>query len=193
MSACGCVVDTPLSIPCMMLSLGSRLLLILLVLSDLSFTINAPGQESQQSLEKSFQAHAIQTISSRSSLFSTAPLGFYHFLGDDWITDFHIFGTLLPPTTAAATLQSFYEDVAYLAATTAMAPGRRYLVRVGQIDLEIRSNVGDVPFAVVIAFANSMRELTTRGFTNVYQVNFIKRATGRFLTMSLWIGTVRWG
>ena len=107
--------------------------------------------------------------------------------------DFHTFGTLLPLATAASTLQAFYEDIAYLAATTLSSTATRYLIRMGKIDLEIRSQMGDIPWTVVVSFANAMLDITKKGFTNTYQVNFINRATGKLVTMSMWIGTVRWG
>lgn len=115
------------------------------------------------------------------------------FVMGGYTVDFHAFNTLLPIETAASTLQSFYEDIAYHAATTSSTPTWRYLIRQGKLDLEIRSQEGNIPWMVVVAFANVMRELSTRGFTNTYQVNYINRETGKFLTISLWIGTVRWG
>lgn len=134
------------------------------------------------------------TVLSRSSqLFQAPPAGFSHFLGEDWIIDFHIFSTLLPLETAASTLQSFYEDTAYRAATTLSSQSWRYLIRHGQIDLEIRSQMGDIPWTFVIGFANAMLDLSKRGFTNTYQINYVNRITGKLLTISLWIGTVRWG
>lgn len=115
------------------------------------------------------------------------------YISGGYTVDFHAFNTLLPVEIAASTLQSFYEDIAYLAATTLSTPTWRYLIRQGKLDLEIRSQEGNIPWMAVVAFANGMRELSTRGFTNTYQVNYINRETGKLLTMSLWIGTVRWG
>ena len=115
------------------------------------------------------------------------------FVIGDYTVDFHAFSTLLPVEIAASTLQSFYEDIAYLASTTLSPPAWRYLIRKGKLDLEIRSQEGNIPWMVVAAFANLMRELSTRGFTNTYQVNYINRETGKLVTMSLWVGTVRWG
>ena len=110
-----------------------------------------------------------------------------------YTVDFHAFSTLLPVESAASTLQFFYEDIAYLAATTLSPPAWRYLIRQGKMDLEIRSQEGNIPWMVVASFANVMRELSMRGFTNTYQVNYINRETGKLVTMSLWVGTVRWG
>lgn len=121
------------------------------------------------------------------------PAGYSHSIIHGWTIDFHTFYTLLPMATAASTLQSFYEDIAYLAATATSSTATRYLYRMGKIDLEIRSQMGEIPWAVVVGFANTMRELAKRGFTNTYQVNFINRTTGKLLTISLWVGTVRWG
>jgi len=111
----------------------------------------------------------------------------------EWIVDFHAFQTLLPLSTAAATLLSFYEDIAATAATTTVSTADRYLFRVGQITLEIRSALGAFPLVEVVRFANWMRANTKRGFTGTYQVNFVHRATGKLVTMSLWIGILRWG
>lgn len=121
-------------------------------------------------------------------------VGFFHDNDDEtFIIDWHIFHTLLPLENAASKLQSFYEDVAFKAATTLMTPSDRYLIRLGAIDLEVRSQVGDIPWTFVIGFANAMRHLATRGFTNTYQINYVHRVTGKLVTMSLWVGTVRWG
>lgn len=121
------------------------------------------------------------------------PAGFYHVSDGNWIIDCHIFHTLLPLETAVSKLQSFYEEVALAAVMTQLTPSDRYLIRLGTIDLEIRSQMGDIPWTFVISFANSMRELSKMGFSNTYQINYINRATGQLLTMSLWIGVVRWG
>ena len=121
------------------------------------------------------------------------PAGSSYSFDEEWIIDCHFFNTLLPLETAASKLQAFYEGVAVAAFTTQLAPSDRYLIRLGTIDLEIRSQMGDIPWTYVIGFANAMRELTRMGLTNTYQINYIHRATGRFVTMSLWIGVVRWG
>lgn len=121
-------------------------------------------------------------------------VGALHFVIDsDWTVDFHAFHTLLPLSTAAATLLSFYEDIAATAATTTVSTADRYIFRVGQITLEIRSTLSAIPLVEVVGFANWMRENTKRGFTGTYQVNFVHRATGKLVTMSLWIGILRWG
>ncbi len=117
----------------------------------------------------------------------------YRVINPDWTIDFHAFHTFLPLSTAAATLLSFYEDIAVTAAITTVSTADRYIFRVGQITLEIRSALGAIPLVEVVAFANWMRENTKRGFTGTYQVNFVHRATGKLMTMSLWIGILRWG
>lgn len=133
-------------------------------------------------------------IQLRSSILPRAYLpGAAFFVMGDYTVDFHAFNALLPVETAASTLQSFYEDTAYLAATTLSTPAWRYLIRQGKLDLEIRSQEGNIPWMVVATFANIMREMSKKGFTNTYQVNYINRETGKLLTMSLWVGTVRWG
>ena len=111
----------------------------------------------------------------------------------DWIIDFHAFHTLLPQLTAASTLMSFYEEVAAIASTTTNPVTDRFLFRTADITLEVRSALGAVLWADVIAFANWMRDNTSKGFTGTYQVNFVHRPTGKLLTMSLWIGILRWG
>ena len=121
------------------------------------------------------------------------PAGFSQAYHENWIIDIHIFNTLLPLESAASKLQAFYEGVAVAAFATRLTPSDRYLIRLGTIDLEIRSQMGDIPWTFVISFANAMREMSRMGFTNTYQINYINRVTGQFLTMNLWIGVVRWG
>lgn len=134
------------------------------------------------------------------SIAGLAPLYVPSFLGalycvtnTEWNIDFHAFNTLLPLSTAAATLQSFYEDIAAAAATTTISTAERYMFRVGQITWEVRSALGAIPLMEVVGLANWMREHTKRGFTGTYQVNFVHRGTGKLVTMSLWIGILRWG
>lgn len=117
----------------------------------------------------------------------------YCVLNPDWTIDFHAFHNVLPLATAAATLLSFYEDIAAIAATTTVSTADRYICRVGQITLEIRSALGVFPLVEVVGFANWMRENTKRGFIGTYQVNFVHRNTGKLVTMSLWVGILRWG
>lgn len=117
----------------------------------------------------------------------------YYDLNTEWNIDFHAFHTVLPTTTAAATLLSFYEDIAAMAATTTISATDRLYFRVGQITLEMRSALGTIPLVEAVRFANWMRENTNKGFTGTYQVNFVHRATGKLVTMSLWIGILRWG
>ena len=174
----------------------SVFLKLLLLLFGLIVTVEAIAQRSEQ---RSSQPPRIPpTVRSISLPRSPTPFrsfapGFSHILGDGWIADFHVFATVLPLATAASTLQSFYEDIALHAATTLSSPAARYFIRLGRVDLEIRSQIGDIPWTVVVGFANAMRDLVKMGFTNTYQVNFVNRATGKLLTMSLWVGTVRWG
>lgn len=167
---------------------SSLILLGLLALICIAQPIEeSPGQRPHQHDERSI------SLSRSPSPFRDLPAGFSHGLSDDWIVDLHTFYTLLPWETAASTLQTFYEDVAYLAATTLTSTATRYLIRMGKIDLEVRSQLGDIPWTVVMRFANMMRDLVKRGFTNTYQINFVDRITGKLITMSLWVGTVRWG
>ena len=169
-------------------------LLLLLIGYSIFLTTAAPaiGEDpTDQQIQKLDQR---SILTSRSPPFHRSfPPGFSHNVANGWIIDFHTFYTLLPMATAASKLQSFYEDIAYLAATTKSSTSTRFFYRMGTIDLEIRSQMGEIPRAMVIAFANSMRELTKRGFTNTYQVNYINKATGQLLTVSLWVGVVRWG
>ena len=116
-----------------------------------------------------------------------------YYLSPDWVLDFHAFHTLLPFSTAATALLSFYEEIAAFAATSTSRTAERYLLRVGEITLEVRSGLGALPWADLVAFANWMRENTKRGFTGTYQLNFVHRPTGNMLTMSLWVGVLRWG
>ena len=127
-------------------------------------------------------------------LFMTSMVGAFSAVPfPDWILDFHAFHTFLPQLTAASTLMSFYEEVAAIASTTTSPITDRLFFRTSGITLEIRSALGAVPWAEVIRLANWMRDNTNRGFTGTYQVNFVHRPTGKLLTMSLWIGILRWG
>lgn len=113
------------------------------------------------------------------------------FLGTDWIIDHHDFQSLLPLTTAAASLQDFYEDIAAFAANTLSPPLHTYHFWMGEILLEImgpRDSGETISWRVVTAFAAEMVSLTRRGYANTYQINFIHRPTGRMVTCSLWIG-----
>lgn len=132
-------------------------------------------------------------VPSLPQLFTHPLIGAYAFTSPEWVLDFHAFHTLLPDLTAASTLLSFYEDVAAKAATTTTSIADRSLFRAGEITLEVRSALGAVPWVEVIAFANWMRENTKRGFTGTYQINFVHRRSGKLLTMSLWVGILRWG
>ena len=168
-------------------------LLLLLIGYSIVATTAAPafGGDCSQQIRKHNQRSNL--IARLPPSLQSLPAGFAHSVTDGWIVDFHTFYTLLPLATAASSLQAFYEDIAYRAATTRSSTGTRYFYRMGKMDLEIRSQMGDIPWTLVIAFANSMRELVKRGFTNTYQINYINRATGKLLTVSLWVGTVRWG
>lgn len=112
-----------------------------------------------------------------------------YFSGEDWIIDHHDFVCLLPIATAAAVLQDFYEHLSGFAAVTNCPPLQSYLFRLGSIELEVMAPQGiNIRWAVVQAFALEMLEMTKRGYTNTYQINFVNRTTGKLITFSLWVG-----
>ena len=99
---------------------------------------------------------------------------------------------LLPIATAAAELQSFYEDVASYAALTDIVPLSRCRIFLGEILLEVVGPAETaVSWAIVQAFANEMRMAAIRGYTNTYQMNYINRGTMRMLTFNLYVGYMR--
>ena len=113
-------------------------------------------------------------------------------LNREWIIDHHDFTCLLPLSSAAADLQHFYEEVAAFAAQTSAVPLNIFSLVVGEITLEVRGPSGTaVSWLVVQAFANWLLDMTKRGYTNSYQINFVHRPTGQLLTFSLWFGYKR--
>ena len=114
-----------------------------------------------------------------------------HLFGPDWIIDHHDFTCLLPLSSAAATLQSFYEDVAGYAAIATVPPVERFQFYLGEIWLEVSAPAGcKVDWIIVQRFALDMVAMTKRGYTNTYQTNFVHRPTGKLLTFSLWVGLI---
>ena len=127
-------------------------------------------------------------------LFLESKVGSYtYFPSPDWIIDFHAFHTLLPSLSATSTLLTFYAEIIMKATITKDEIAERSLFRLGELTLEIQSALGAVPWSEIIAFATWMQGNTVRGFTGVYQVNFVYRPTGKLVTMSLWAGLLRWG
>lgn len=109
-------------------------------------------------------------------------------LTEDWLVDHHDFVCLLPLSTAAAMLQDFYEHLSGFAAVTNRPPSQSYHFRLGTILLEITAPQGTkIGWAFVQTFSMQMLEMTKRGYTNTYQINFVHRATGKLITFSLWI------
>lgn len=171
----------------------SAILILLLCSASLIVARDTPNREPAD-LAITPAHRSYRRTTALSPLYTPSFVGaLYYVINPDWIVDFHAFHTLLPLCTAAATLMSFYEDIAAKAATTAVSTADRYLFRVGQITLEIRSALGALPLVEVVRFANWMRENTKRGFSGTYQMSFVHRETGKLVTMSLWIGILRWG
>ena len=115
-----------------------------------------------------------------------------YLIGPDWAVDHHDFSCMLPIGTAAAVLQDFYENLALFAATTLRPASNDYQLWFGQMMLEIRSQpTMIVEWRIVQCFALDMLSLTTRGYTNTYQINFIHTPTGKMITFSLYTGLLR--
>lgn len=115
-----------------------------------------------------------------------------YLMGPEWIVDHHDFACMLPVGSAAAIMQDFYEDVAAYAATTLTSASRGCHICIGQLLLEIVAppNV-IVGWRIVQNFALHMLNLTKRGYTNTYQINFIHRPTGMMVTFNLYVGLLR--
>jgi len=113
-------------------------------------------------------------------------------MGDDWLVDYHDFTCLLPVSTAAATLQSFYEDLAGYAALTTEPLSERIQIWLGDITLEVSAPIGtNVEWISIQGFAMEMLEMTKRGYTNTYLINFVHRPSGKLVTFSLLVGAIR--
>lgn len=139
----------------------------------------------------SFERLGAQSFASPTSLKPRVSISPY-FIGPDWVVDHHDFSCMLPIGTAAAVLQEFYEDLARFAATTLSPASDDYQLWFGQIMLEIRAQpTMIVEWLMVQRFALDMLSLTTRGYTNTYQINFIHRPTGQMITFSLYTGLLR--
>lgn len=139
----------------------------------------------------SLERSGAQTFTSPTSLRPRVSISPY-FIGPDWVVDHHDFSCMLPIGTAAAVLQDFYEDLAEFAATTLSPASNEYQLWFGQIMLEIRAQpTMIVEWIMVQRFAVDMLSLTTRGYTNTYQINFIHRPTGKMITFSLYTGLLR--
>ncbi len=115
-----------------------------------------------------------------------------YLLSTDWIVDHHDFTCLLPIASAAAELQDFYESIAAFAASTLRTPSNYYRMVVGDITLEVICPAANViNWIIVQTFANQMLEMTKRGYSNSYQINFVNRSTGRLLTFNLYVAYMR--
>ena len=115
-----------------------------------------------------------------------------YIIGPDWIVDHHDFTCMLPIDTAAALMQSFYEDLARYAATTLSPALPTCRVWLGHILLEIVAPPRvNIDWIIVQNFALDMLRLTKRGYTNTYQINFIHLPTGTMMTFSLFTGLLR--
>ena len=113
-------------------------------------------------------------------------------MSNDWLVDFHDFTCLLPTATAAATMESFYEDVAAYAALTTSIMSNRVEIWLGGIMLEVVGPAGsNLSRRHIQAFAMDMLAMTKRGYTNTYLINYVHRPTGKLLTFSLYVGLVR--
>lgn len=111
------------------------------------------------------------------------------FLGSEWILDHHDFTCLLPIATAAATMQSFYEDIAAFAATTLADHSDCYKLWAGEILLEIVAPKGIlVPWISIQHFALLMLEKVKRGYVNTYQINYVHWPSKMLITFSLYTG-----
>ena len=117
-----------------------------------------------------------------------------YYITPQWIVDHHDFTCVLPVRLAAQMLQDFYESVAGYAAITPVSETSTFQLWLGQIMLEIIAPQGEmVDWLIVQTFALDMLELTKRGYTNTYQINFIHRSTGKMMTFSLYTGLMRGG
>ncbi len=116
----------------------------------------------------------------------------FWYMGADWLVDYHDFTCLLPFSTAAATLQSFYEDLAGYAALTTEPLSERIQIWFGEIMLEVSAPVGiNVEWISIQGFAMEMLAMTKRGYTNTYLINFVHRPSGKIVTFSLFVGAIR--
>lgn len=132
-----------------------------------------------------------QSLGSPTSLKPRVTISPY-FIAPDWVVDHHDFSCMLPIGTAAAVLQDFYEHIAQFASTTLSPASNDYQLWFGQLMLEIRAQpTMIVEWILVQRFALDMLSLTTRGYTNTYQINFIHMPTGKMITFSLYTGLLR--
>lgn len=110
-------------------------------------------------------------------------------MGEDWLVDWYDFGCLLPVSTAAATLQSFYEDLAEYAAVTAEPLSERIQLRLGDIMLEVSVLVGlRIEWVSIQGFALEMLTITRLGYTSTFLINCVHRPSGKMITFGLFVG-----
>lgn len=113
-------------------------------------------------------------------------------MGEEWLVDWHDFTSILPVSTAAATLQSFYEDLAGYAALTTEPLSDRMQLWLGNIMLEASAPVGTIlDWISIQGFAMKMLKVTKLGYTNTFLVNFVHRPSGKMVTFSLFVGVIR--
>ena len=86
-------------------------------------------------------------------------------------------------------MQDFYEQVAGLAATALAPPTPKYQIWFGHNMLEIKPHPSIiVDWIVIQQFALHMLNLTKKGYTNAFQIDFIYRPTARMMTFNLYTG-----